>query len=172
VVFKVVSLTSLDVTYLTCVLKAVFLARLAAMHSGAMNSDVLIEFTSTVVVDGHLEHTNQMLMVVMKWFLVVLDSLELTITPILAGQRLECHIQVDSSTTKVVTLCLIIEVMLVTKSVPTVMELLLGHTAQTVMAVLVSLASVLLLQLPAPIAAATDGAVKVDSLRSHTVPAG
>tara|TARA_A200000159_G_scaffold144363_1_gene149263 strand:- start:62 stop:373 length:312 start_codon:yes stop_codon:yes gene_type:complete len=103
---------------------------------------------------------------------VVLDSSEPIITPILAGQKLECHTQVDSLTTKVVTLCLIIEVMLVTKSVPTVMELLLGHTAHIVMAVLVSLASALLLQLLALIAAAMDGAVKVDSLRSHTVPAG
>tara|TARA_A200000113_G_scaffold205803_1_gene202323 strand:- start:60 stop:371 length:312 start_codon:yes stop_codon:yes gene_type:complete len=103
---------------------------------------------------------------------VVLDSSEPIITPILAGQKLECHTQVDSLTTKVVTLCLTIEVMLVTRNVPTVMELLLGHIAQTVMAVLVSLALVLLPQLLALIAAAMDGAVKVDLLRSHTVPAG
>tara|TARA_B100001939_G_scaffold58717_1_gene47894 strand:- start:12346 stop:12534 length:189 start_codon:yes stop_codon:yes gene_type:complete len=62
--------------------------------------------------------------------------------------------------------------MLVTMSAPIATERLLGHTAQTAMVVLVCLALVLLLQPPAPIAAAMEEEVAVDLLRSHTVPAG
>jgi hypothetical protein len=46
--------------------KVVFLVRLAVMHSGAMNSDVKIEFTSLVLVVGHLEQISPTPMVETK----------------------------------------------------------------------------------------------------------
>tara|TARA_Y100000004_G_C8938352_1_gene423068 strand:+ start:489 stop:665 length:177 start_codon:yes stop_codon:yes gene_type:complete len=57
-------------------------------------------------------------------------------------------------------------------SAPIATERLLGHTAQTVMVVLVCLALVLLLQPLVLTTAVMEEEVVVDLLRSRTVPAG
>jgi hypothetical protein len=95
-VFKVVSLTSVVKTgmhkmlsVLTSVQTVDYLARLAVMHTGILNSDAWIEFTGQVVVDMILLLMVPMPMAVMRTLRDIQDSSESIIHLATAGRRWE-----------------------------------------------------------------------------------